>query len=172
MFKLMGALCILGGCSYLGLKTGDVYRARTEMLSRLQNGLNMLETEIGYSATPLPMALERIGGMMQGEAKVLFARAASSLQAGKGVSAAEAWDEGVRALCLEVPLSREEISILNLFGRGLGSSAREEQLKNIFLAREQLRNAWKAAEEARTKNQRLWQYMGFCAGAVIVLVLI
>jgi hypothetical protein len=32
--------------------------------------------------------------------------------------------------------------------------------------------AGKAAEEDQAKNQRMWQYMGVCLGAVIALILI
>jgi len=168
----MGALCILAGCGYLGFQMGDRYRRRTEILRYLQNGLNLLETEISYGSTPLPLALARIAEKMRGESRIPFMHAAKLLQENKGLTAAEAWEEGVGALVAEFPLSREEVSILVLFGHGLGCSAREEQLKNIRLAQEQLRMAEKNAEEARIKNQRMWQYMGLCSGGVIVLLLI
>jgi len=172
MLKLMGALCILTGCGYVGFKIGDQYRRRSEILRYLQNGLNLLETEISYGATPLPLALARIGEKMKGESKIPFAHTAQLLRGHQGLTAAEAWEEGVHQLVAQFPLSREEMSILILFGHGLGCSAREEQLKNIALAREQLRMVEKAAEEARAKNQRMWQYMGLCSGGVIVLLLI
>jgi len=168
----MGALCIFVGCGYLGFKVGDQYRQRTEILRYLQNGFNLLETEISYSSTPLPLALTRIAEKMRGLSQIPFAHAAKLLKHNQGLTAAEAWEEGVSCLALEFPLSREEISILVLFGHGLGCSAREEQMKNIVLAREQLRMAERAAEEARMKNQRMWQYMGLCTGGIIVLVLI
>lgn len=172
MLKAIGALLILAGCGYLGFKLGDQYRQRTEILRYLQNGFNLLETEISYSSTPLPLALTRIAEKIKGDGRIPFAQAAELLKRKQGLTAAEAWEEGVRCLATKFPLSREEISILVLFGHGLGCSAREEQMKNIALAREQLRMVEKSAEEARRKNQRMWQYMGLCTGGVIVLVLI
>jgi stage III sporulation protein AB len=47
-----------------------------------------------------------------------------------------------------------------------------EQLKNIALAREQLAFIEKQAVEARRKYERMWQYLGFCLGATIVLMLL
>ncbi len=172
MYKMIGAFCIFTSCGYLGLRIGKVYRERTDLLRFLQNGLNLLETEINYSATPLPLALKRVSTKVDRDCSILFATAADFLAQKKGATASEAWNEGIKELCKAVPLKREEISVLALFGQGLGNSAKEEQVKNISLAREQLQLAEKLAEEARSKNQRLWQYMGFCLGAVIVLLFI
>lgn len=172
MFKMIGALCVFGSCGYLGLRIGHIYKIRTELLRSLQNGLNLLETEISYSSTPLPFALERVGKHLPGESSFLFQKAARVLLIDKGATASEAWEEGIKALEREVPLREEEITILTLFGKGLGSSAKEEQMKNIALSREQLRMVEKTAWEEREKNQKLWQYMGFCLGTVIILIFI
>lgn len=172
MYKIMGAFCIFTSCGYMGLRIGNVYRKRTDLLRFLQNGLNLLESEINYCATPLPLALKRVSAKVDQDCSILFGKAADILQQKKGVTANEAWETGIKELCQIVPLKREEISVLALFGQGLGNSAKEEQLKNISLAREQLQLAERLAEEARSKNQRLWQYMGFCLGAVIVLLFI
>lgn len=172
MFKVLGALCIIGGCGYAGIKLAGVFGLRTEVLRFMQSGLNLLETEISYGSTPLPLALRRVGEKLDQKSGAPFLHAASVLELNRGATASEAWEEGVMLLSRDVPLSKEEISILTIFGRGLGSSAREEQLKNIALTREQLRIAEKAALEAREKNQKMWRYMGFCLGTVIVLLLI
>ncbi|MDD4145869.1 MAG: stage III sporulation protein AB [Clostridia bacterium] len=172
MFKLLGAFCIVAGCSYLGLRIASIYRKRTELFRFLQNGLTLLETEINYTSTPLPLALERVGQKMHKDCQPLFIRAATVLQEKKGVTAAEAWAAGVRALGGEVPLTKEETELLYVFGHGLGGSAKEEQVKNIALTRKQLSLVEKVAEEEQVKNQKLWQYLGFSLGAVIVLILI
>lgn len=162
----------MAGCGWFGFNKGDQYRRRTEILRYLQNGLNMLETEISYSQTPLPLALTRVGSKMKGPGKIPFELTAQLLKDNRGLTAAEAWEVGVTALEETFPLTRDEKSILLLFGEGLGCSACEEQLKNIALAREQLRIVEKSAEEARAKNQKMWQVLGLCSGGVIVLLLI
>lgn len=163
---------IITGCTYGGVKIAETYRKKTELLRYLQNGLNFLETEISYSSTPLPLALKRISEKLRGESRLIFARASQALQRDTGVRANEAWEEGIEYLKEHISLSREEIDILGLFGQALGGSAREDQLKNIALTRRQLDLMEKAADEAKHKNQRMWQYLGFCMGAVIVLILI
>lgn len=172
MLKILGAVCILLSSGYLGFKLGDRYRRRTEILRFLQNGLSLLEKEISYSLTPLPLALSRVGEKLRGESRILFLHAGRLLNSNKGLTAAEAWEQGVYSLTKEFPLEREEVGILIVFGHGLGCSAREEQIKNIALAREQLRMMETVSEEARAKNQRMWQYMGLCSGGVIILLLI
>ncbi|HOB81523.1 MAG TPA: stage III sporulation protein AB [Peptococcaceae bacterium] len=172
MCKLLGAILILLGCSYWGWKISSLYRKRTELFRFLQNGLTMLEAEINYTATPLPLALERVGRKSNRLCQALFLQAAHILQAQKTVSAGEAWQTGIAALAAEVPLSKEESEILQLFGYSLGGSDKEEQLKNIALTKKQLFIVQKKAEEEQGKKQKLCQYLSFCLGAVLVLLLI
>ncbi len=162
----------MAGFGWFGFSKGDQFRKRQEILRLLQNGMNLLETEISYGQTPLPIALSRVAAKLKGDAQIPFTIAAQLLQDCRGLTAAEAWEEGINSLNEVFPLHREEKSILLLFGQGLGCSAREEQLKNITLVREQLRMAEKTAEEARIKNQKMWQVLGICSGGVLVLLLI
>lgn len=172
MLRIVGACCILAGCGWFGFNKGEEFRQRTVILRHLQNGLNLLETEISYGQTPLPVALTRIATKLKGAAQIPFACSAQLLKDNMGLTAAEAWEEGVRSLNSAFSLTGEDKSILLLFGQGLGCSAREEQLKNIALVQEQLRMAETAAEEARAKNQKMWQALGICSGGVLVLLLI
>ena len=170
--KLIGAVIIICGCGYTGLKIAADYQKRADTLRMLQNGLNLLETEISYSLTPLPLALQRVGDKLNRETRVIFTRAAEIMQAKDGCAVSEAWEAGIKTLAGSVPVSAEEMSILEHFGKGLGKSAREEQIKNIALAREQLRMAEKNAIAALEKNKKMYQYTGFCFGLVIVLLLV
>lgn len=172
MLSLIGAVLIIGGCGCAGLKIGGVYQKRADTLRILRNGLNLLETEISYAAEPLPKAMSRVSEKLSGENRILFSRAAELMQSNQGCLVSEAWSAGIKALATEVPLSAEESSILSLFGQGLGNSSREEQLKNIALAREQLLLAEGFAQDAKDKNKKMWQYFGFCLGAVIALLLV
>lgn len=172
MLKLLGACCMIGGCGYLGLQISSNFSRRVRLLQVLQNGLTMLETEINFTATPLPLAMQRVGEKLEGEAGSLFLRTGKKLVQYPGFSAGEAWDLSIGELCRLVPLTKEETAILRLFGWGLGVSAKEEQIKNIALAKEQLAEKEKAALEARGKNERMWRYLGFCTGAIAVLMLL
>lgn len=172
MIKIYGALMVIGGCGYGGLKIGKGYRLRVEMLRGLQNGLHLLETEISYSSTPLPLALWRTGEKLSGGPAELFLSAAGLLLNKEVITASKAWEEGIKALQKSAPASYEEINVLAVFGQSLGNSAKPEQLKNIELTREQLSMIEKQAAEARQKYERMWQYLGFCLGAMIVLILL
>lgn len=171
MYKALGALLVIGSFGYAGLRVGRVFRLRTDLLRNLQNGLNLLETEISFAATPLPIAMQRVGEKLSQESAIPFLHAARLLREAAGITADEAWEEGIRQLTRSIPLTKEELSILIVFGRSLGSSSKNEQIKNIALAREQLSMQEKQAWEARNKKERMWQYLGFCLGAVVVLVL-
>jgi len=172
MFKLIGAFLIMGGCGYIGLTMAHLYKKRTELFRYLQNGLTLLETEINYTATPLPLALERVGKKLNQDCQPLFLRAATVLKEKKAISAGEAWALGVAALGDKIPLKQEEQELLAVFGHGLGGSAKEEQIKNITLTRKQLALIEETAKEEQVRNQKMWRYLGLSFGAVIVLILI
>ncbi|MDD2400707.1 MAG: stage III sporulation protein SpoIIIAB [Clostridia bacterium] len=169
---MFGAFCIIGGCGYIGFKIAHIYSKRVELFRFLQNGFSLLETEINYSSTPLPLALERVGMKINKDCGSLFAKAATMLHRKNGITASEAWNEGIITLSNKVPLTKEEKELLNVFGHGLGCSDKEEQLKNIALTKKQLYMVEKSVEEEQKKNQKMWQYLGICTGAVIVLILL
>ncbi|MDX9872102.1 MAG: stage III sporulation protein SpoIIIAB [Clostridia bacterium] len=172
MLKILGAIMIIGGCGYAGLQAGGRYRRRSEMLRSLQNGLTLLENEISYTSTPLPPALARAGEKIPFAAAVLFQEAARLLNSNQGHTAAEAWRVGIARLQENAPTQAEETAVLEAFGQTLGCSAKREQLKHITLAREQLLFIEQQALEARGKYEKMWQYLGFCMGAVIVLTIL
>ena len=63
-----------------GFKKARFYRERTELFRFLQNGLTLLEAEINYGVTPLPLALKRIEQRVNPICQPLFGRAAVLLQ--------------------------------------------------------------------------------------------
>ncbi len=172
MLKLLGAFLIISGCGFFGFKKARFYRERTELFRFLQNGLTLLEAEINYGVTPLPLALKRIEQRVNPICQPLFGRAAVLLQEKKGITAAEAWAKGVQALNEKIPLTDQERDLLLIFGQGLGNSALEEQIKQLTLTRKQLSLFEKRAQTVEDKNEKMWQYLGISAGIVIVLILI
>lgn len=169
--KALGAMLILLISGLLGLILARNLSWRQEILRELQVGLQFLETEIAYAATPLPEALSRVAEKMRGPASRLFFSAESRLRLSSGSTAAESWGDGVRALAEAAPLEEEDLTVLADFGQGLGSGDRMDQVKKLELARAQLRRLEEVAADNRARQAKVLQVLGFLGGLSLILLL-
>jgi stage III sporulation protein AB len=172
VIKLIGALLLIMALGIVGLVIARNYSLRPQQIRYMVHGIKMLETEMLYGLTPLPIALKRVGKKLPFPIGQFFLSTANFLIKGEGLTAGEAWEKALNNLRLESALLPEDLDVLLYFGQSLGGSDREEQSKNLKLVKEQLINQEKKAEELRAKNQKIWQYMGFSLGTVIALILL
>lgn len=133
--------------------------------------LGMLETEIGFGLTPLPEALNKVGIRIGGCVGEFFAKVIAKLNNEYSLTAGEAWEECLEDLKEEVSLFPGDLDILRSFGYTLGISDREDQIKNLKLAQEQLKTQEHSAEKLQESNQRMWRTVGFLAGLAVVFIL-
>jgi stage III sporulation protein AB len=171
VLKLAGAGLVILSCGFLGLGMAQAYFARPVELRTLNVGLKMLETEIVYTATPLPVALARIGERLGEPVAILFRIAAKLLQEERGLPAAQAWEQGLEALGRKSALTPADLDVLRTLGQGLGASGREDQVKNLELARQHLSRQLIAAEEAANRQGKMWRTLGFLLGTALVLLM-
>ncbi|MFZ5943385.1 MAG: stage III sporulation protein SpoIIIAB [Bacillota bacterium] len=172
MFKVAGAFMIIIASGLIGLVIARNYSVRPQQLRYLQSAVQMLETEMLYGLTPLPLALQRVGKRLPYPVNHLFLHTSKTLVEGEGYTAGEAWAASLNELEEQSALLPEDLDTLLYFGQNLGGSDREEQSKNLLLIKEHLKNLEKKAETAKEKNQRLWQYLGFSLGAVVALIIL
>ncbi|KUK11018.1 MAG: Stage III sporulation protein AB [Clostridia bacterium 41_269] len=158
-------------CSFIGLMISYKYALRPMQIKCFRFALQMLETEIYYSLTPLPEALFRVGKRFENEIGQFFLQV-SQLITGKDIlTADEAWKQSLNWLKENSFLSESDIDILEKFGYNLGCSDREEQIKHLKLVQQQLLHQEDNAEKEREKNERTWRLMGFWGGLLIVIIL-
>jgi stage III sporulation protein AB len=146
------------------------YIHRPRQLRSLQVGLQMLETEINYTGTSLPEALERVAARLDEPIASLFRRAAEDFLQGDGDPFAYVWEDvwqGARDL---LALSSQDGEILQNLGQVIGRSDLDDQLKHLSLIRAQLHQEERAAIEERDRNVKLWNYLGFAGGLALVLL--
>lgn len=171
MFKLIASVFIVFSAGAAGVVVANSFALRPEQLKQVRSALGMLETEISYALTPLPEALERVGRRIGGWAGDFFAAVSTYLKDDQGPATGEAWKMALGGLRDEVCLNESDLDILGNFGYCLGVSDREDQIKNLKLVQEQLRNQEYNAEKLREANQRMWRTMGFLGGLAVVFIL-
>jgi stage III sporulation protein AB len=130
-----------------------------------------LENEIHYMNRPLGQAFmslsrgkkDRISG---------FARRVCELHTKMEISIEAAWHKCLEEFRSQWPIHREEWDLLYCIGEVLGKTDRENQSSFLSLMREKFAVREKAAEEDRTKKDKLYKNLGVLGGLAVVLVLI
>ena len=119
----------------------------------------------------MPEALARVAGNCDRLVEPLFSRAAAEFAASTGITAANAWENALIHYYPGTALKPQDLSILRSLGSSLGRSDREDQVKHLHLAMEQIKSAMAGAEEEAARNVKLWSYLGFLGGLITVLVI-
>ncbi|SHE61974.1 stage III sporulation protein AB [Desulforamulus putei DSM 12395] len=159
-------------CTLIGMTVASSYSRRPGEIRSLLTALQMLETEVSYGATPLPEALAYVAERCDPRVALLFSRTAQELMTMRGITAREAWEMALNEYYPRSALTKTDRAILLELGNSLGISDREDQVKHLVLAKEQLKLEQAKAEEASLKNTKVYNYLGFLGGLTIVLILI
>lgn len=168
--KLLGALLVIGASGFIGQVVSQNYLARAGQLRELGSLLGVLETEISYLKTPLPEIFDRLAATNRGACASLFRETRNLLLSGEGYTAREAWEIALERSYPFTALSTEDRAILLAFGRSLGNSGSEEQVKHIRELREYLKLQEARAREEGERNARVWGYLGVGTGLLLVLL--
>ncbi len=172
MIKVIGCLVILVCWTSGGYIVATGYGRRVRELRAFQHALQILESEILYTSTPLPQAVQRTSARLERPMDRVFTAMGQILEKRTGHTAGEVWcmaiDQTQGLLCL----NREDIDIIRSFGKTLGSTDKENQEKNFRLAKFQLEAQQVKAEEQRNRNERLCKNLGFLLGAALVTLLV
>ena len=171
MLKLAGAAMIIFACGLAGITVARNYTRRPQQLKAFVSALQMLETHITYASAPLPEAFDTICRRCQNSIAPFFKKTGELLRDKTGYSASEAWDKALLEYIPQTSFTNNDLQIFKNFGSTLGISDRIDQEKHIRLATEQIKMELVKAEEAAVKGSKMWRYMGFLGGLMIVLII-
>lgn len=161
----------IGACGAMGLLLASNYSKRPQQLRQLRHTLDLLETEVSFALSALPHAMDVVGNQTEGICSELFKKTAERLQRGDAYFAGEAWCDVAREVYTFSSFSQRDLEVMLTFGKTLGTSDRDDQLKHLQLAKERLIGLEKQAEEELQKNGRLCRYFGVSLGLVVVAIL-
>ncbi|MGE5559790.1 MAG: stage III sporulation protein SpoIIIAB [Chloroflexota bacterium] len=172
LLKLLGSGLLVLATTAFGMAVAANYARRPAELRLCVTGLELLETQIGYTSTPLPEALPRVAAALHGPVSRLFSLTARALASGRGFTAGEAWLMAIDRIWDRSAMNDADRELLAALGPHLGASDREDQVKHLALARQRLAAAGSEAEAVAAREGRLWRNLGVLAGAAVALVLI
>ncbi|SCY98565.1 sporulation protein [Alkaliphilus peptidifermentans] len=171
IIKFIFSIVIIVCCSMLGGIYANTYTSRTKLLSQLLVSLQMLETEIIYSATPLPLLLTNIGRKSKPEIGNIFIKASEILLKKEGLTFNFMWSKIVDSEGQKTGLFDEDLELLKQLGNNLGTTDIDNQVKHIRLIMEEVRRNYQEAIIAENKNVKLYKQLGLLAGFAIAIIL-
>lgn len=169
MTAWVGVVCTLAATGGFGVLLARQQRRRPEDLAALQAALGALRTEVEYGRTPLAEALVRTAAAGTPPVRALFAGAAARLRAARGTTAAEAWRAALAEAEPRSAWSAEDIVPIRQLGDQLGRSDAADQVRHIESCVRRLRAAEVEARRGLERRVRMWLYLGFLAGAGVIL---
>ncbi len=168
--KLFGAILILISGSSIGWIIAAQYKNRIRDLQELQLAFNLFNTEISYTRTLLPIALQKTAVGTEYPVSILFNSSADKLNKEKEKSFFEIWkrvlteNKGINYLL------EEDLKILEEWGQQIGCSGLEEQKKINKLTLKRLEQAEKKAQEIADKKVKLSRYSGILISLMIIIL--
>lgn len=172
MLKFIGCIFIVFSSSGLGYILGTKFSARVREIKLLKMSLQLLETEIVYSNTPLPDAFEIISKKSSIPIKYIFKNMSVKLKNKLYSTVSEAFESSLNETNEKLSLSKEDMEILKVFGCSIGNSDIEGQVKSFKMIIKQLEGQEAKAEESRNKNEKMYKNLGFLTGLALAILLL
>lgn len=172
LFKFLGGLLIVSASGLLGILFSNQLLLRYRELLNLRRVMQMLETEVAYGATPLPVALISVSNKSEGLASSFFRNVSQDLSNRSFYTVREAWNDSAEKILMHSILLNSDIELIKSFGSILGCSDIEDQKKHFQLFYLQLRHQEDAALEEVKRSAKMYRSLGFLLGIAVIVVLI
>ncbi|MCT8976037.1 stage III sporulation protein SpoIIIAB [Clostridium sp. CX1] len=172
MLKVIGCMMILLASTGIGFIYGERFKKRTNQLNELRRCIHQLQNEIVYTHTPLPEAIMDISKKSNYPIKDIFEDISNLLFDGEVDDVYEAFRNVFIKKREDLNLKREDINVILDLSKTLGESDIEGQQKMFALTLENIKKQLKISEELMSKNLKMYRYLGFSFGAMLVIILI
>ncbi|HLR01350.1 MAG TPA: stage III sporulation protein SpoIIIAB [Virgibacillus sp.] len=171
MFKIIGALCIIGSSSWIGWSWSRDLERRTVQIRQCINAVQMLESEMRYSQLTLQDAFQRLARRLPHPIYILFENLVKDLDDSKG-TLYTIWEKEVTNFLPITAMRQDEKEILLQFGQTLGQHDMVQQEKHIRLALSHLERVLQSAINDEYKYSKMGKSLGILTGIFFVLILI
>ncbi|RKD27883.1 Stage III sporulation protein AB (spore_III_AB) [Caminicella sporogenes DSM 14501] len=172
MIKIFLCSILLFSSSAIGYLISLGYSFRIRDLNDIQSALNRLESEIIYYSTSLPLAMEKIAKLCNGNTSKIFKEVSKLLNSKEGYRIDEAWKISVLKFKSKTNFNREDIEIIINFGKDLGVVSKEVQKKHFNFIRDLLEEQKKKAMYQQNKNGKMYSKLGVILGLALIVILI
>ncbi|OFI07588.1 stage III sporulation protein SpoAB [Clostridium acetireducens DSM 10703] len=172
MLRVLGCILIITTSTSVGFLYAQKFIKRVEELNELNRIIHQLENEIMYTHTPLPEAMTKIYKKSKYPLNKVFKELFNLLNNNQVDSVYEAFYKALNKEKEILNLLKEDKNVILDLAKNLGESDIEGQRKMFSLTCENLKKQIKSAEISLDKNVKMYRYLGFTIGAMVIIMLI
>ena len=172
MIKIFGCVVILGASTMAGFIYSERLKYRVFQLNEVQRAVYQLQNEITYLHALLPDAFESIANKSKEPIKELFSKTGELLSDNEYENVYEAVNSAMNSVKSKLYLNSDDINVILDLSKTLGESDIEGQNSIFTLTIANLKKQIKISEEFMNKNIKMYRYLGFSFGAMVVIALI
>ena len=172
MIKIIGCAVILVASTMAGFIYSERLKYRVFQLNEIQRAVYQLQNEINYVHALLPDAFKNIALKSKEPIKELFNKTSELLSDNEYENVYEAVNKSVNLIKNRLYLNSDDINVILDLSKTLGESDIQGQNSMFSLTIANLKKQIKISEEFMNKNIKMYRYLGFSFGAMIVIVLI
>ena len=172
MIKIIACAVILGASTIAGFIYSERLKYRVFQLNEVQRAIYQLQNEITYVHALLPDAFKSVAQKSKEPIRELFNKTSELLSDNNYENVYEAINSAMNLIKCRLYLSSDDINVILDLSKTLGESDIEGQISIFSLTLLNLKKQIKISEEFMNKNIRMYRYLGFSFGAMIVIALI
>ncbi|KOA20948.1 stage III sporulation protein SpoAB [Clostridium homopropionicum DSM 5847] len=170
--KILGCALVLIGSTLMGFILGENLKKRFQQLKEIEQALYQLKSEIIYTHSTLPEIFENVSSKSNKPINKLFKDISELLYENKVENVFQAFTKALDMNKNILNLKEADNEILLDLSKSLGQSDIEGQNNIISLTINKLENQLEGAEEVMKNNIKMYRYMGFSFGAIVVIMII
>lgn len=168
----MGSLLVLASSTAAGFILGERFKKRTHQLKEMERGIHQLQNEIIYTHTPLPEAFYNIHQKSSYPLNEFFKIVSDMLYFNEVDSVYDGFKKAFKRMKDSLDVNKEDMNVILNLGKTLGESDVEGQKRMFTLTLENLKKQILEAEILMKKNVKMYRYLGFTLGTMIVIIFI
>lgn len=169
--RWLGALFVLISLTAVGFEWSRRLSGRSRQIRQFTTALQILEAEVIYGHTPLPVISRKLEKTLRPPLSQIFSTFANILET-ESTDVKDAWDRSIEWNWPSTALRHKEKETLLQFGQTLGRHGRDEQRKYIQLTLAHLRSEEYEAIEEQRKYEKMAKSLGFLGGLLAIIVMI
>jgi stage III sporulation protein AB len=171
-FKFLGCILIVVGSSLIGFYFGENLRKRVLQLKEIEQALYQLQSEIIYTHSALPDTLHNISKKCTRPISNIFSEVSNLLYENKVDSVHDGFEKIIEENKGNLNLKQYDIDVLMDLSKSLGESNIEGQKSIMTLTIKNIRSQIDDAELAMKNNVKMYRYLGFSFGAIVVIMIL
>lgn len=172
MIKIIACAVILGASTIAGFIYSERLKYRVFQLNEVERAIYQLQNEISYVHTLLPDAFKSVADKSKEPIRELFNKTSELLTDNEYENVYEAMKSAMNLMKNKIYLNPDDINVILDLSKSLGESDIDGQNSIFSLTMANIKKQIKISEEFMNKNIKMYRYLGFSFGAMIVIALI